>query len=56
MSGRPVSPEMLQQLLLQQALTPTLSTGIQKTKEIAKKAKKELFKKEDPRDNLELAT
>ena len=39
---------MLQQLILQQALTPTLSAGIKKTKEIAKKAKKDI----DPRDEV----
>ena len=48
MSGRQVSPAMLQQLILQQALTPTLSAGIKKTKEIAKKAKKDI----DPRDEV----
>ena len=55
MSGRQVSPAMLQQLILQEAMQPVVSKGIQKTKEIAKKAKKEIV--QDPReDNLELAT
>ena len=53
-SGKQVSPEMLQQILLQQAMQPVVTKGIQKTKEIAKKARKEIEK--DPRDNLELAT
>jgi len=54
MSGKQVSPAMLQQLILQQAMQPVVKKGIQKTKEIAKKARKEIEK--DPRDNLELAT
>ena len=54
MSGKQVSPAMLQQLILQQAMQPTLRKGISKTKEIAKKAREEI--KKDPRDNLELAT
>ena len=55
MAGKQVSPEMLQQLIPQEAMQPVVSKGIQKTKEIAKKAKKEIIK--DPReDNLELAT
>ena len=54
MSGKQVSPAMLQQLILQQAMQPTLKKGITKAKEIAKKARKEIEK--DPRDNLELAT
>jgi len=54
MSGKQVSPAMLQQLILQQAMQPIVTKGIQKTKEIAKKARKEIEK--DPRDNLELAT
>ena len=35
-------------------MQPKVKKGIQKTKEIAKKARKEIEK--DPRDNLELAT
>ena len=54
MSGKQVSPEMLQQLILQQAMRPVVTKGISKTKEIAKKARKEIEK--DPRDNLKLAT
>jgi len=56
MSGRPVSPAMLQKLLLQQALTPTLGKGIQKTKEIAKKGAQKIFKKLDPRDSIKITT
>ena len=56
MSGRPVSPAMLQKLLLQQALTPTLGKGIQKTKEIAKKGVQEVFKKIDQRDRIKIKT
>ena len=48
------TPAMLQQLMLESAMRPTLTVGIKKTKEIAQKAKKEI--KKDPRDNLELAT
>lgn len=54
MSGRQVTPAMLQQLMLESAMRPTLTVGIKKTKEIAQKAKEAI--KKDPRDNLELAT
>ena len=54
MAGRKVTPAMLQQLMLESAMRPTLTVGIKKTKEIAQKAKKAIEK--DPRDNLELAT
>ena len=54
MAGRKVTPAMLQQLMLESAMRPTLTVGIKKTKEIAQKAKEAIEK--DPRDNLELAT
>jgi len=54
MAGRKVTPAMLQQLMLESAMRPTLTVGIKKTKEIAQKAKEAI--KKDPRDNLELAT
>jgi len=47
-SGRPVSPEMLQQLLLQTALKPSLGKGVKKAKEIAQKGIEKVLK--DPRD------
>jgi len=49
MSGRPVSPEMLQQLLLQAALKPSLGKGVKKAKEIAQKGIEKVLK--DPRDD-----
>jgi len=54
MAGRQVTPAMLQQLMIESAMRPTLTVGIKKTKEIAQKAKEAI--KKDPRDNLELAT
>jgi len=48
-SGRPVSPEMLQQLLLQTALKPSLGKGVKKAKEIAQKGIEKVLK--DPRDD-----
>ena len=50
MSGKPVSPEMLQQLLLQSALKPTLGKGVKKAKKIAQEGIKKVL--EDPRDNI----
>jgi len=49
LSGRPVSPEMLQQLLLQTALKPSLGKGVKKAKEIAQKGIEKVLK--DPRDD-----
>ena len=49
LSGKPVSPEMLQQLLLQAALKPSLGKGVEKAKEIAKKGIDKVLK--DPRDD-----
>jgi hypothetical protein len=48
-SGKPVSPEMLQQLLLQTALKPSLGKGVKKAKEIAQKGIEKVLK--DPRDD-----
>jgi len=48
-SGKPVSPEMLQQLLLQAALKPSLGKGVEKAKEIAQKGIDKVLK--DPRDD-----
>ena len=49
LSGKPVSPEMLQQLLLQAALKPSLGKGVEKAKEIAQKGIDKVLK--DPRDD-----
>ena len=53
-SGKQVSPAMLQQLILQQAMQPTLRKGISKTKEIAKKASEQTRKSFFKEGNLKI--
>ena len=56
MAGRQVSPAMLQQLMIETAMRPTLTKGIEKTKEIAKKASEETRKSFFKEDDLKIAS